>query len=190
MASDAGAKGRDPFVSVGDLHHRRFADDDRAGPRLVMAEPGDHVARAEAGGLLVVAQDDMDRALERGGLERRRHRQHAGVEPLHVAGAAAEEPPRLLAELERVARPGLAFDRHDVGMAREHHAAVHPGPDGREEGGLVARGVRRAPRGDAVGGEVVFDKVDHRQVGRFADALEGDEPRQEGLGRFEAFAAH
>ena len=165
MAGDPGAKGRHPLMRVGDLHHRRLTDDDRAGPGLVTAEPGDHVLRAEAGGLLVVAQDNMDRALERGGLERRRHRQHAGVEPLHVAGAAAVEPPRFLAELERIARPELAFDRHDIGMAGEHHAAVDPGPDGGEDGGLVACGVGRTARGDAVGGEVVFDKVDHRQVG-------------------------
>ena len=39
----------------------------RGRTRLVPAEPGDHVGRAEAGRLLVVAEHDVDRALQRRG---------------------------------------------------------------------------------------------------------------------------
>ena len=93
MARDQRPEGGDALVGVRDRHHRRFADNDRGGNGLVLAEPGDDVPRAEAGGLLVVAQHDMDRPLQACVDERRRHRQHAGVEALHVAGPAAKEPP-------------------------------------------------------------------------------------------------
>ena len=64
VSGDQGPEGRDALVRVGDRHHRRLADDRRSRKRLVLAEPGDDVAGAEAGGLLVVAQHDVNRPLE------------------------------------------------------------------------------------------------------------------------------
>ena len=61
-AFNPGVKRRDPFVRVGDRHHRGLADDDGAGDRQVGAEARDRVNRPETGGLLVVAQHDVDRA--------------------------------------------------------------------------------------------------------------------------------
>ena len=97
MAGDPGPEGCDALVRVRDRHHRRFADDRRSRKRLALAKQGDDVAGAEAGGLLVVAQHDVNRPLELRVPERGRHREHAGAEALHVAGAAAVEPPGRLA---------------------------------------------------------------------------------------------
>ena len=182
MPGDQRPEGRDALVGVGDRHHRRLADNDCSRTRLILAEPGDDVAGAQAGGLLVIAQHDMNRPLQAGVPERGGHRQHAGVEALHVAGAAAKEPPGLLAQCERRARPRLPLHRHNVGMAGEHDAAIDPGADRGQDRGLVAGSVRRAPRLEPMRAQIGLDEVDDRQVGGIADALDGDEPLEQRLG--------
>jgi hypothetical protein len=184
------AQRRYALVGVGDLHHRRFADDHRARPRLAPSEPADQVRRSQAGRLLVVAQRDVDRALQRRRLECWDHRQHAGAKPLHVAGAAAVKPSVRLAHREGVARPDLTLDRHDVGVTRQDDAAVDPGPDRRQERGLVAGSVRRPARSQSMRREIVFDEGDNRYVRPVADAVEGDEARQNRLGLCETVCAH
>ena len=69
MAGDDGPEGRDAFMRVGDLHHRRLADDHRAGARQVLAEAADEIERAFATRLFVIAQENMDRPPQAGRLE-------------------------------------------------------------------------------------------------------------------------
>ena len=80
--------GGDALMRVRDLHRGGLADDHRRGPRQIDAESGDRVERTEASRLLVVAEQNMDRPLQRGGLELGDHREANGVEALHVDRAA------------------------------------------------------------------------------------------------------
>ena len=86
-------------MRIGDLHQRRLADDGRAGARQVLAETRDRIERAEAGRLLVIAQQNMDRLFQRRAPELRDHRQADGIEALHVGRAAPveREPARRMA---------------------------------------------------------------------------------------------
>ncbi len=77
--------------------------------------------------------------------------QAGGDEAFHVAGAAAVEVAvGLLCELPRIGRPGLAVDRHDVGVTRQHDAALDLRTDRGEEVGLGAL---------CVGHQCAFDAV-------------------------------
>src|SRR5271167_2512241 len=67
-------------------------------------------------------------------------------------------------------------------MARQDHAAIDARPDGGEDRGLVAGRIRRTPRFEPLLAQVTLDKVDERQVRGVADALEGDQPREQRLG--------
>src|SRR6266508_983979 len=97
-------------------------------PTLIVVWPGTVSMsvrlRAQAADLLVVGEGEMHRHLEPGTLEGGDIGQAGGNESLHVAGAAAVEVAVfLLGEVPRIGRPGLAVDRHDVGVARQHDAA-------------------------------------------------------------------
>ena len=111
------SEGRDALVGVGDLHHRRLADDHRRRARQIDAEAADEVERAEAGGLLVVAQQQMDRLFEPRRQETGGGGERASRKALHVDRAATEKLAVGLAQLERIGAPRLAFDRDDVGVA-------------------------------------------------------------------------
>ena len=67
-------------------------------------------------------------------------------------------------------------------MAGEHDAAVDPGSDRGQDRRLVAGRIRRAARLEPMRAQIGLDEVDERQVGPVADAVEGDEPRQQRLG--------
>ena len=75
-------------MRVGDLHRGGLADDHRRGPRQIDSKSGDRVEWTEASRLLIVAEQNMDRPLQRGGLELGDHREAYGVEALHVDRAA------------------------------------------------------------------------------------------------------
>ena len=64
--------------------------------------------------------------LSRAAAEIRHRGQHAGEKALHVGGAAAVEAAVALDEREGIAVPGLAVDRHDVGVAGEADAGEYP----------------------------------------------------------------
>ena len=67
-------------------------------------------------------------------------------------------------------------------MAGQDQPAVDAWPDRGEDRGLVARRIRRAARCEPVALKIALDKIDERQVGGVADALEGDEAREQRLG--------
>ena len=110
--------GGDALVSVGDPHRGGFANDDRRGPRQIDSESGDRVERAEAGRLLVIAKQNMDRPLQRGSLELGDHREAYGVEALHVDRAAPQKTRTLAAKDKGIGGPILPGDRNHVGVAR------------------------------------------------------------------------
>ena len=114
----------------------------------------------------------------RRGLHRRDGGEGAGEEALHVAGAAAVEPAVAGGEGEGVGGPGLALDRHHVGVAGEHDAALGRGADERGERGLVAAGVGVAEARDAEAGEIVLDEADQVEVGAGGHRRKRDETGQ------------
>jgi len=126
------------LVAFDDAHAGRLANEgDRradAGPR----DLADERLRAEAADLLVIGEGEMQRPLQ---IERgvaRRHGKAGGDETLHVAGTAAVEPAVALDHAERVRRPVLPLDRHNVGMAGQDDAAVAGRAERSEEVGLGA----------------------------------------------------
>ena len=88
------------------------------------------------------------------------------------------EPAVALRQLEGIAGPVLAVDRHHVGVAREHDAARDVRADGGEEIGLLARLVVDPEMRNAPAVEIVLDEFDQGNVAVAAGGVEGDEARQ------------
>lgn len=137
-----------------DLHAGRFTHDAAGRLVAVVDHLRDQVAHADAADFLVVAERQVHRALELSPEQFGDHHQRGGAVPLHVGHAAAIE---LVADDgcdERIGVPGLAVDRHHVGVARQHDAADlglavfcgQRGPEVRLAAGVVV-------------GEVAFDVV-------------------------------
>src|ERR1700679_259276 len=117
----------------------------------------------------------MDRALQLGARDLVRERQRRADEALHVAGAAAIELVAAHFRRERIARPVLAIDRHNVGVARQDVAAVALGPERREEVGLVLLGIIAAAAARARVLQKLLREIDQREVRQPARRVEGDE---------------
>ena len=166
------------LVGVHHGHHGRLADDDDPGLRHLGRHAGRQRMRAEAADFLIVGEREVDRLLERGLQELRQQGEADGVERLHVAGAAAVILAVLQRERPRVGDPGLAVDRHDVGMARQDDAARDVGTDGGEEIGLRAVLVGHQLRLDAVPLEVGLHVLDQGEVGIARGGIERHEPPQ------------
>ena len=121
--------------------------------------------RADAAHFLVVAQREVDRLLERRLEELRQHGERDGVERLHVAGAATVVLAVLQGQRPGIGDPGLAVDRHHVGVARQHHAVLHVRSDRGEQVRLGAIFARHQIRGDAVTLQVALNVLDQCKVG-------------------------
>ena len=85
-------------------------------------------------------------------------------EALHVGGAAAVDAPVARIGPERMARPVLALDGNDIGVGGQGYARPVGGPDGRQDGGLVAGGVEDPPGFDTLGREQGDDVLDDVEV--------------------------
>src|SRR5580704_2676635 len=124
---------RHTFVRIRHPHRSGLADEHGAGARQIGPEPRDRVERAAAGGFFVIAQENMDRRGQASLLEFRNHAKTDCIEPLHVAGAAAINAVRLTAQLERIARPGLAFHGDHIGVSRQDDSAIAVWADARKQ---------------------------------------------------------
>jgi hypothetical protein len=69
----------------------------------------------------------------------------------------------------------LAFDGHDIGVARQHDAAVDLRADRRKQRHLVTFGVGHLHVLDAEFREIGFDVGRQREIGLGALGIEGDE---------------
>ncbi len=128
LAGDLGGEGIDALMPHAELHAGRLADDGKAGLGQILADGLQKMRRAQAAQFLVIGEGEMERRLQRLGCHLRHQRQAKRDEALHVAGAAAHKTRIRFHQLERITGPGLAFDRHHVGMAGEHDAAIAFGP--------------------------------------------------------------
>jgi hypothetical protein len=187
MRFEAGEGGDDAAAEVlriDHAHHGGLAHDHRLRPRHGADQPLGQRRRAQAADLLVVGEGEVHRHLEPGALEGGDVGEASGDEALHVAGAAAVEVAVfLLGEVPGIGRPGLAVDRHDIGVARQHDAAFAVGADRGEEVGLGALGVGHEGAFDAEIGEVVADVVDELEVGIARGGIERDQALQHVDGR-------
>jgi hypothetical protein len=102
-----------------------------------------------------------------------------GDEALHVGGAAPVQPPALLGEDERVGAPVLPVDRHDIGMAGEHHPAVALRPEGRKQIRLGAGIVVSQPHAGAAIVQIVGHPPDQRMVRVARGRVEPDQLAQD-----------
>jgi hypothetical protein len=100
-----------------------IADQRDRGQRQRRAEFCQKMRHAGAADLLVEGEGVVDRHRERLAQDLRQKGERHGDEAFHVCGAATIEPCSAPRQAEGVARPGLPFDRHHVGMARENDAA-------------------------------------------------------------------
>ena len=182
VAGHFGGEGDGTLVGVDHLHRGGLADDDGARLRQVVAQMGNQRADTLAAHLLVAGQGQVDGRREPG-LEEVRHLRKADrKEALHVAGATAEETILARREFEGIAGPGLAVDRHHVGVARQHDAAGNGGADGGEQVGLAVGLVVDAEMRNAPAVEIVLDEFDQGNVAITARRVEGDEAGQHLLG--------
>ena len=174
-----GVEGDDALVRVGHLQLGRLADDDAGRPRQVDAHPCDGVEDAAAGRLLVIAQHDVDRRLKGRGLHLVDHRQCDRRKALHVDRPAPVGPAVGNAQPEGIARPGLARDRHHVGVPGQHDATAIRRPDGGEDRRLGPGGIRHAHEADPVTDEIVLDIGNEREIAEAAFRVEGDQPGED-----------
>ena len=136
-------------------------------------DAGDHVRRALAADLLVIAQRNVHGPPP---LPEQRHRgQCQRDERLHVAGPAPVQLAVALGHHPRIARPVLPVDRHDIAMAGQDHPARHIRADSGVEIGLVACRIRHPPPGNAEVRQIGLDPFDQRQI---AEARGGVERHQ------------
>ena len=118
-------------------------------------------------GFLIIGKGDVDRLLEPGLLEHIDRTEDAGQKALHVDRTAAIEAIVLTRQFKRVGFPGLAFHRHDIGVAIEHDAAIDLRSDCDKDVGLFAGFVVAEAGGQAVARQVAGDVTDDI-VGRAA----------------------
>src|SRR5581483_5576940 len=146
-------------------HQRRLAD--QAGRRLYLGllEHLDDAAGADAAHLFVIRECEMDGTRELVLLDCLTRREADRNETLHVAGAARIGAAVVDAQLEGVAAPGLAIDRHHVGMAGEDDTRHVRRADAGPKIGLAAGRVRDAFAAEAMAGKMLLGPVDQRQVG-------------------------
>jgi hypothetical protein len=160
--------GRDPQFG-------RLAHEAKAWPPGCGGQPLDQRAHADAADLLVIAERKMQRRPQ-GPANRPIDQAEAGSQkPLHVRGTAAIGSLVAHDEAERVAAPGLALDRHDIGVAGQHDPGHVGRSDRGKQIGLAAILAGDQLRGDTPLGKVVLDKGDQVPVGIAADRGEGDE---------------
>ncbi len=180
------------------VHQGRLADDAAGGLEALFGEHFDQAAHAQAADLFVVGKREMDRRLQVGGEKARRHGQGGAEIAFHVAGAAREQAAIADGRLERVGVPGLAVDRHHVGMAGEHDAgarcvAALAVNRGKQVGLALVRVVDQGGL-DAVGLQPVAHPLDQAQVGFSAGGVEGNELldhfQRFGFGGGDAFGFH
>ena len=171
------------LVAVDQQHRGRLADQAGLGRRQLGQHRLDQARDAFATDLLVVGEGE-DRGLAQASAHEFRHqRQDTGQEALHVGRTPAVDAPALGAGPERVAGPGLARHRHDVGMPRQHDARHVARADHRPEIGL-----RTAVVGDQAGFDVKFGQMrahelDQLEIGAEALGVEPDQAVEQGGGR-------
>ena len=105
------------------------------------------------------------------------------IEALHVAGAAAIEPVVTTNSSERIGGPGLAVDRHDIGMAGQHNAAGSLRADAGVKVRLLTVGIRHDAALDAESRQIVATEMDELEIAALRFRVERDQLGEHVLGR-------
>ena len=105
-------------------------------------------------------------------------RDGAGIKSLHIRGAAPVKPGAFLGQLKRWSGPGLAFDRHDINMARQHHTRHIGGADDSEKIGFFARRIGDQRAVDTRPTQQIRDIGHQPEVAFMADGVKFDQPFQ------------
>src|ERR1700722_20116005 len=99
LATDA--SGNFPLVAGRDRELRGLADDAAGCPETFSGEALEHAAHANAAGLLIMRNGNVQRTRQTGLTKAVSHSQHASDEPLHVRGPACIKPPLPFGQRER-----------------------------------------------------------------------------------------
>ena len=169
-----GAQGDLALVAGGDLHVRGLAHDAHAGAERAGGQHVDQRADAEAADFFVIGQREVQRRGQVALAGRDHGRDGAGDEALHVGRATPVKPAVSLGQREGWHGPGLAFDRDDVGVARQHDARTFGAKGGKEVRLAAVRiGDQRHPRASRL--QQVADPQHQAEVGFRADRVKGDQ---------------
>jgi hypothetical protein len=179
----------DALVSDDWTHAGRFAHDAAIRLDAAFHQVRNQKRRADTADFLVERQGEVNRFGKLRTLHLGHQRQRRADEAFHVAGAAAVEFVAAYFGLERVAVPVLSVNRHDVGMARQHDAAVGLAivrRKGGEQIGPFTAGVVRERAFDAERAQFVahgFDQAEIRIAAHRIHRYEACDPRQRNGGR-------
>ena len=105
------------------LHAGRLSHDATGRLEALREHVGDQATHADAADFFVIAEGQMHRPLELALEQLGHHQQGGGAVAFHVGHAAAIQPVADHLRHKGVGVPGLAIDRHHIGVAGQHQAA-------------------------------------------------------------------
>ena len=176
QSADVDAVAQLALVGAHHLHLGGLADEHGTRLYLAVAQNVDEPAHPEATDLLVIGEGNVQRSLDLAGEKLRRESETHRKEALHVGGAPPVEAAVALPYLEGIAVPGLALDRHHIGMAGERDAGTLRRAERGVQVRLATSLVVDELGGDAEVVEVPGNKLDEREVRAFAHRVERDQP--------------
>ncbi len=150
-----------------------------AGFRPELVEVLEQPLRAVAAHLLVVADEQMQRAGEVARLDVG-HRGEAGRdEALHVGRAARIQPAVRSAQREWIGAPGLAIDRYGIDMTGQRDATRAGRADDGVDVGLLSGRIGADTIRNSMRIEVVANKPNQREIGIAAGRVERHKPGEQ-----------
>jgi len=147
------------------VHIGRFADETSQRFDRPFGQAFQCDTHADTTDFLVIGKHQMQRFRQRG----RKHgidtRKHAGDKAFHVRRTATVQALSDNVARERIDRPVLTLDRHDIGVPGQDISRHIDGADGRHKIGLRLGLVGIPHRGNAAGGQKILNPFDNGQVG-------------------------
>ncbi len=141
QAAHADAQVQLALVREDRLHAGRLADHAHRRLQAGLVEVLEQPLRAVAADLLVVADEQMQRAGEVARLDVGHRGEAGGDETLHVGRAARIQPAVGSAQRERIGAPGLAVDRNGIDMTGQRDATRAVRADDGVDVGLLTGGI-------------------------------------------------
>ena len=168
-----------PLVGEDRLHAGRLADHAHRRLQAGLVEVLEQPLRAVAAHLLVVADEQMQRAGEVARLDVGHRGEAGGDETLHVGRAARIQPAVGSAQRERIGAPGLAVDRNGIDMTGQRDATRAVRADDGVDVGLLTGGIGADTIRNSMRVQVVADEPHQREIGIAAGRVERHQPGEQ-----------
>src|SRR5271166_318815 len=179
QAAHAHAQVQLALVRQDRLHAGRFADDTQRRLQTRFVEVAQQPSCAVATHLLVVADEQVQRAREVARLDVGHRGKAGGNKALHVGRAARIKPAVRSAQGERIGAPGLAVDRNGIDMTGQRDAAGALRTDNGVDVGFLAGRIGTDAVRNSVCVQVVAHIADQREVGIAAGGVERHQPGEQ-----------